>query len=220
MADNKIIGFVGSDKYEIILYLSRILYHLQKRVLLVDFSETRALTQSIPIPNLLRERDIYLEYRGVDFVRGGGYQVDMEKEYDYVFLDFGYNHNLLNSITCDSIVYVTDLQFHNAKRLNITNKHEGSHKYIVIKDVFMCKVTPDYILSELNQGATIKNVYIIEQDILDIKIKTNSQYSQKFNFEKLSKSMKTFLKDILIEFDANIDKIQIQSAYKKAERGV
>ncbi len=219
MVDKKTIGFVGSDKYEIILYLSRILYHLKKKVLLVDFSETRALTQSIPIPQVLRESETYLEYRGVDFIKGNNFNLKMVNEYDYVFLDFGYNKSELSKIPCDNIVYVTDLQFHNAKRLNINKDYGVENNIIVIKDVFQCKITPEYLLNELNPKTNIKMIYIIEQDGLDIKLRINSQYSQTVSFDRLSKSMKIFLKDILLEFDENLEKIQIQSAYKKAERG-
>lgn len=218
--DKKTIGFIGSDKYEILLYLSRILYHLNKKVLLVDFSETMALTQSIPIPLALAESETYLEYRGIDFIKGRNYYLNMNKEYDYVLFDFGYNHSILSSIYCNSIVYVTDLQLHHAKRLNITNKKGSQKNFIIIKDVFPCKITPDYILNELNPKVNIENIYIIEQDALDIKVKIHSQYNQTFYFDKLSKSMKTFLKDIILQIDENLDKIQLQSAYKKAERGM
>ena len=80
--------------------------------------------------------------------------------------------------------------------------------------------TPEYILSELDSKANIKCVYIIEQDALDIKLRINSQYSQTFTFNKLSTSMKTFLKNILMEFDESLEINHIQSAYKKAERGM
>ena len=37
--ENKIIGFVGLDVQDTILYLSRIFYHMGKRVLMADYSE-------------------------------------------------------------------------------------------------------------------------------------------------------------------------------------
>ena len=218
--DNKIIGFVGIDKYEILLYLSRILYHLNKKVLLADFSETRSLTESIPIPEVLCESNTYLDYRGIDFVKGQNYIFDMYRNYDYVLIDFGFNHEALSEIYCDHLIYITDLQLHHAKGLGRLKALGSPKSYIIIKDVFHCKVTPDIILSEIKLKTIIENIYIIEQDGLDIKFKIYSQYNQTFYFDKLSKSMKTFLKDILYQFDENFSKSYIQSAYKKAERGM
>lgn len=219
MVDNRVVGFVGSDKYEILLYLSRILYHLDKKVLLVDYSETQALTSSIPIPEILRESNTYLDYRGIDFIKGRNYIQNMDKDYDYVLIDFGFNHGILSNIKCHNIIYVTDLQLHHAKRLKRSLVTGNPKNYIVIKDVFPCKVSPDVILKEISLKAIIEDIYVIEQDALDIKFKIQSQYNQTFYFDRLSKSMKTFLKDIIYRFDKNLDKSQIQSAYKKAERG-
>ena len=65
---DKLIGFLGCDKYEIILYLSRILYHLGKKVLLVDYAESEALYQSIPVPDTLKDENNYIHYSGIDFI--------------------------------------------------------------------------------------------------------------------------------------------------------
>ncbi len=219
MKNNIIIGFLGSDKHEIILYLSRILYHLNKKVLLVDFAENEALTQSIPIPTMLKESNTYLDYRGIDFIRGENYYFNINEDYDYVLLDFGYNYSTLSSIVCDQIIYVTDLQLHNAKRIKIGRQKGDPKSHIIIKDVFKCKIGPENILREIHPKISIENVYIIEQDAIDIKFKIHSQYNQTFYFDKLSKSMKSFLQDIISSFDESLGKSQIQNAYKIAERG-
>lgn len=219
MADNNIIGFVGSDKYEVLLYLSRILYNLDKKVLLVDYCESKALTCSIPIPMTLKETSSYLDYRGIDFIKGENYSLNMNKDYDYVLIDFGFNNSILSRIRCDNIVYVTDLQLHNAKRIKVKHEQGKPKRYLIIKDAFTCKITVESILLEINPKAPIDSIYIVEQDALDIKLKLYSQYSQTFSFNKLSKSMKSFLKNIISQFDEELNKSQITNAYKKAERG-
>lgn len=219
MVDNKTIGFVGCDKYEILLYLSRILYHLNKKVLLVDFSETEALTQSIPIPDSLREDSSYMDYRGIDFIKGRNYYPCIEQKYDYILIDFGFNQDVLPMIPCQNLIYVTDLQLHNVKRIKINKESKEFSKFVIIKDVFPCKIKPDYILEELDSDFKEENIYILEQDAIDIRHKINSQYSQTFYFHKLSKSMKSFLKDIIRQIDIRLKREEIQVAYKKAERG-
>ena len=120
--ENKILGFFGVDKYDIILYLSRILYTLNKKILLLDCSENRALTYSIPMPNqiLCEERDCYIvNYRGIDCASNSFISQElMEKykqEYDVILMDFGFqeNHELVEN--CTHIVLVLDQKLHNLK---------------------------------------------------------------------------------------------------------
>lgn len=197
------------------------MYKLNKKVLLVDFSETEALTESIPISDVFNENTSYLDYRGIDFIKGCDYyfKVEGEREYDYIIHDFGFNQEILSDISCDIIIYITDLQLHHVKKIDIKREDNNPKRYIVIKDVLPCKIRPKLILEQISKEVVVEDVYIIDQDDLDIKFKIYSQYNQAFYFNKLSKSMKTFLKDIISKFDENLDKTQIEKAYKKAERG-
>lgn len=219
MGDN-VIGFIGSDKYELILYLSRILYHLGKKVLLVDSSESEALYQCIPIPNTLREDNSYVDYRGIDFIRGQYSNRDIQQQYDVVLMDLGYKDEHQNLSQCTKLLYVTDLQLHNVKRVKSMNYIEDVDKYIVIKDVFPCKIKPEYVMEQVGQVLDKSHVYVLYQDTLDLKYKVNSQYNNRYNFGKLSKTTKFFLKEIIKQMDHNLDEKILNNAYRKAERGI
>lgn len=214
-----VIGFIGSDKYDLILYLSRILLHLGKKVLLVDYAESEALYQCIPIPEILREDNRFIDYRGIDFIQGQYYKSNMRQQYDAVLIDLGFNDENEIMLQCTKVLYVTDLQLHNVRRIKNLENIKNINKYVVIKDVFQCKIKPEFILEELGQGIDMDHVYILYQDSLDLKYKIHSQYNHRFSFGKLSRPTKYFLKDIVKQMDHNLNEKRLNNAYRKAERG-
>ena len=84
----KIIGFMGLDVQDTILYLSRIFYQMGKRVLMADYSESQALYYCIPMIPGTNDYAETIEYRGTYFTRGLLRQENY-KEYDVImiFLD-------------------------------------------------------------------------------------------------------------------------------------
>ncbi len=82
------IGFSGAHCYDLIHYVSRILYHADQRVLLCDLSSDRSLEASVSIPDAVAmgKADV-LDYRGVDFT--GCYLYQHDRMYDIVILYFG-----------------------------------------------------------------------------------------------------------------------------------
>jgi hypothetical protein len=216
----RIIGFVGSDKYELILYLSRILYHLNKKVLLVDYAENEALLQSITIPETLKENNNYISYRGIDFIQGKYFTWKMKQEYDYILMDFGYLLAHEGMLRCSKVIFVTDLQLHNLKRIKNMEYVEDEDKCLVIKDVFQCKIKPEYIISQIGFPVKKDNIFILYQDSVDLKSKVSCQYDHKFAFTKLSKPTRCFLKDFTRMIANHFEEKEINLAYKKAERGL
>lgn len=217
---DKLIGFLGSEKYEIILYLSRILYHLGKKVLLVDYAESEALFQSISRPDILRDENKYINYGGIDFIQGKYYKINSEEVYDYILIDFGYyaENSLLSQ--CEKVMFVTDLQLHNVKRIKHITCNDRVEKYLIIKDVFPCKIKPVYIYKQLsNLMIEEQHVYVLYQDTIDMKYRIQSQYDLKFSFPKLSKPTKFFLQDFILNVSDNFSRKQLRIAYRKAERG-
>lgn len=216
---NNVIAFIGCDKYELILYLARILYHLGKKVLMVDYSENEALYQCIPVPLTLQESNNYIDYRGIEFVKGHKIKTHDFSDYDVVLMDLGFfiDVELLNA--CTKICYVTDMQLHH---INNIKKLEGKcdvQKCLVIKDAFSCKITPEYIMNQVGQDLEKKCIYQFFQDPYDYMYKINSQYNDKFIFPKLSKEVQSFLKDMIMQLDDTLSEKQYSLAYKKAERG-
>jgi hypothetical protein len=216
---SKVIAFIGCDKYELILYLARILYHLGKKVLLVDYSENEALYQCIPVPLTLQEGNNYIDYRGIEFAKGQNVIAHDFSDYDVVLMDLGFYIDVKLLAACNKICYVTDMQLHHIKHIKKIEDKCDKQKCLVIKDAFPCKITPEYIMNQVGQGIEKKSVYLFYQDPFDYKYKINSQYNDKFIFPKLSKEVQSFLKDMIMQLDETLSDKQYSLAYKKAERG-
>lgn len=222
MGDN-VIGFIGSDKYEFILYLSRILYHLGKKVLMVDYSEKFVLSQCIPKPEKLNHKDYkdYIDYCGVDFIKGIDLKENWKTEYDVVLIDFGFHPDAETITYCTKLIYVTDLQLQNVNRMKsfLSETCYTADAAFVIKDVVDCKITPEFILEQLEQEFDENQTYILYQDSFDTKYRILCQYNLKYNFGRLSKPTKIFLKDLARGSLQTQDEKGLKEAYKKAERG-
>lgn len=217
--ENRMIGFIGIDKHEIILYLSRILYHLGKKVLLVDYSENQALYYSIPIPMTLQNQKECIHYRGTDFIQGENFTMERIPYYDVILLDLGFQGKKSKIILCSKVFYVTDLQFHNVRKIREVNAIHKSDKYFIIKDVIPCKITPDYILEQIGEIVESSHLYILYQDEIDLKCKVQCQYDLKYDLRKLSGPMKNFLKETTAQLIGKIDQKEYKIAFRKAERG-
>lgn len=202
--ENKIIGFLGVDKYDIILYLSRILYKLNKKILLLDCSENRALTYSIPMPNhiLCEGDDSYIvNYRGIDCASNSVItQEIMEKykqEYHVILMDFGFqeNHELVEN--CTHIVLVLDQKLHNLKRIRQFSLPKECEKFLIFYEVYGCKISLNYIIEELVFDIPEDNIYEVFQDSVDIKRSIDCQYNDVIRFHKLTKPYQKLLHSIV-----------------------
>ncbi len=224
----RVIGFLGIDKQEYMMYLSRVLYHLGKKVLLVDYSETGALSSSIPSPKGIR--NTVIESRGVMFLdnRNSKEEVPLwqnkadiqDAENDFALIDYGFCTGAIGLSACEQLVLVTDQQAHNINRLAGLDYLKEMRKSLVIKNVVSCRITRQYIAGELKlEGPASKQTYMIYQDEVDTKCRINSQYDGIFRFAKLSSQSKNMIKGLIVEILPEITKKQLKEAYKKAEKG-
>lgn len=216
---NSVIGLAGIDKYDLVLYLSRIIFHLGKKVLLVDDSESEALYQCIPVPELLQETDGIIHYRGIDFILSKYYHSNIGLNYDVVIVDLGFQVWADLLYECTSLFYVIDLQLHNIQRMSLKPPPEGIPINLIIKDVFPCKIKPENIMKKWKQEMELHKEYILYLDTMDLNCKIQCQYNSVFQFQKISVQMRELLKDITKQLDFSLQEKEISQAYHKAERG-
>lgn len=218
MLSSKIIGLVGSDKAEIIHYISRILCNLGKHVLLIDHCETYALTYTIPYPpSLTKERGRLgiTDYRGVSFTRNE-VNDSMKETYDYILIDFGYQFEHTDFLTCNEIWFVTDMQRHNVKRLLSISIDKTMARTLIIKDMISRKFGLKYIWEELRLlGLNETNTHCISYEEENIKEMVNCQYNHVFKFMRISNEFKDTILDLL----GDIELKDLKRAYRKASRG-
>lgn len=214
---NNVVGFIGIENYEIILYLSRILAKLGKRVLLVDYSESSDLTSCIPVPIDLNPQKDVISYMGIDFT-GNKFITEFIDSYDDILINFGFHMN--SGVTlCTQIGYVVDQQKFHIERLVSLPKTEISNISLLIKDYVDSKINSEYILERLNKNIRKDNIYVFEQDVIDTKFKILAQYNTVFEFKRISRGTKGYLKNTILSMHPGMKTSTIQKAYKLAERG-
>lgn len=225
-----VIGFLGIEKYEVILYLSRILKQLHKKVLVLDCSEDGALDAGVCY---FREQPVVYgelqEYRGIDYVNYTVHEYknmeeysvlqEKRKEYDFILIDFGFcrTHSLMTA--CHRYFFVSDQQRHNILRVKEAAKKCRVPFTVVLRDVLSCKVSLDYFTDFMEENQWAEEVQILYRNEADIREQIQCQYGQAVNFQKLSKDMKEFLKNMVKQLLPECTKAEIIKALKQAERG-
>lgn len=212
---NKMIGFVGIEKYEIIHYLSRILFHLNQKILLADQSEERALACSIPVP-FSDTREI-IDYNGVDVSLGMNMDELRSVEYDYILADFGFQvHHPMLTI-CDEVYLVSDLQLHNIRNLSAMDLEKHQHRFLILKAFFVNKVNPDFIYEEMSHLMIHEdNSYALPMEERDYENCLNCQYENQISMKRISRYVKQLLYEMLLP---DFSKNQLDRAFRLAERG-
>lgn len=209
----KTVAFIGIEKYEIIHYVSRVLFNLNKKVLLIDLSENKYLSYSIPKPNAVQK---IVDYRGVDFTEEMAEKELLEK-YDYVFIEYDFNIHNDELKKFDEVIAVTDLQIPNTKRLMYTLLR-NNNATLIIKDTLKYKIDEKHIKECLFNLIQENKVYTIELDYENYKLKLDSLYNTIFKFNKCSRDMKETIYEIVMMLTEE-EEINIKKAFRNAERG-
>ena len=205
------VAIWGNDQFDLIIYLSRIIFNCNKKILLVDHTRDKSLKAAIPIPSNTCSNVV--DYRGVDFVINDDSEI--VKNYDVVLFNIDTYDDVVND--CDQVIIVSDqFDFHirdyNESKLSI-------NPILVVRDIINYKVNEEYIANLLLPRIAAKCVYEIYQDSYDYKLKLDCYYNNVIKFTRLSKDFK----EVLMSLAETILKEQraiIKSALKKAERGM
>ena len=240
MMEQKMIGFIGVEKYDILLYLSKILYRLNQRVLLVDYAENQALSYCIPTPateqlfprgfeesegyyiyqrkKLMQER---ITYQGVDFIVEPQYDTlfQLIPEYDLVLIDFGFQVYSKLISHCSKIYFCMDPQLHHIMQLKpLRNMVEQQNEkfYLIFRQVYDCKVCVSYLMEEVGIYIAEDNIYQYYEEPMDMKYCIDSQYNHTYHFMKVSKGLKSCLLFLMKTMQPGIGNKELKSAYKIA----
>lgn len=120
----KKIGFIGAiDKTDLILYVSKILVDVKKKVLLIDSTVNQRARYIVPC--ISPSKYYITEYEGIDVAVGfdsleevKNYLSAIELEYDVVFIDIDSqkNFNNFNMLKADKNYFVTGFDSYSLKK--------------------------------------------------------------------------------------------------------
>ncbi len=213
---SRVVGFVGLDVQDTVLYLSRIFYHMGKKVLMVDYSESRALYYSIPlIPGL----DIYSmieEYRGMYFTCGKIGKKELEA-FDAVLIFFGFTERIELQL-CSHLVYTTDYEKNHLERLmllkqegvvftQLVYRNTGKHPWKTPKlyEVRVCE----------------ESLYYCNDNRREQKLRRQCQYNDSYGFHGISAAFRKYLLDtVKAVFPEEATGKEFAESFHRAEMGV
>lgn len=211
------IAFVGNESFDIVLYISRILSKLNKKVLIADYSKADILKCSIAIPEGIEDKII--TYRQVDYT-SEEVTDDIYNKYN-VILNYYANQKPQNEIKkCNHIVYVTNLYKHNLNNLEQLESYNIDHKFLLIRDLVNIKITPLEVAEYINKGIDKSNIFVLYQNEIDSANAILCQHNQCTSFITISRKMKSYLIKQIKAFYPNIDYNEIKDAFRKARKGV
>ncbi len=231
----KKIGFIGSyDKTDLILYVSKILTMLNKKVLVIDSTLTQKARYVVPAIN--PTKSYITDYENIDIAVGFSKIGDIKKylgmaetqefEYDFMMIDvdnsqaieeFGLREAKLN-------YFVTSFDNYSLKRglEALTELKEVLNLEKILFASEMLKEEDDY-LNFLSLGYKIvwsdKRIFFpIENGDLNV-IHENQRLAQ-IKFKRLSVQYKDSLANITEEIADDDDKDMVRKTIKSIEKGV
>lgn len=213
--EKKILGFAGIYSYDLIFYLAVFLSALDKKVLLVDNSPYKALSDCVPIPKGMEE--VILSCSERLELRKDTEIESVYDEYDYILIDFGMNLNHKDILHSDYRFLVTDTRIHNLNALKAFSKNNQDY-YLLVRDIVK-GINETYLPMLLeHKGLRGKKNYYLYLNETDIEVGSVLQYYHSFNYKKLSPEIKLLLKELLFEIRIT-DLKAIKEATKKIRKG-
>lgn len=221
MASN-IVAYIGIDNFDNILYLSRILTKLGKKVLIIDHSESLSIKYSIPQPEGVNCNREIITYRQVDFTMATLTReiVDL---YDDILISYGFLVPEDDISYCNLVVYVTDLYQFNQERLvsqsDLYHLTENARKVLLIKVMIDIKISSEHITEQVREQLQLESVSVLYRDEQDYSNGLICHYNGVFRFTDISKKLKKYLMVEVSQLHKDINKEQLRTAYRRARRG-
>lgn len=215
---NNVIAFVGIESFDNIQYMARILSNLGKKVLVIDYSETEALTWSVPRISFIDINKDIVNYRNIDYTNQN-ITDSMLNVYDDVLIAFGFNIIEEAILSCNIICYVTDLYINNIKKINRINNFKIKSKYLFIRNVLEVKINPELVASQIKKNIPKENTLILPFRERDQFSGLINQYNQTVCFTNISKAYEKLLYKQIHELYPGITKYKLKVAYRKARKG-
>lgn len=203
----KIVGVVGYESEDIIIYLAKLMTEFGKRVAVVDRTEQEMLLEILEVfrdsENAVREGEfsgIWITDQSVDY-----------NNYDVVFYLFGYRLIHPKLYECESLIMVTDGAPAHASMLQKIGKWERK-QYLLIRNLVPMKHTEQYLAMLAEAG---KNYCELPYDEQDLRLKYSLGSGSECFIRGVSAGMKRVLEELVLFLNPDIPGKKIREVMKK-----
>lgn len=185
---SNIVGFVGAKKDDILLYLAKILSRLGKKVLLVDYTENRALTYCIKVP-YHEQSFFHLSEQEVDFMIEPQYEYlfQVQNSYDVILVDFGFQVYSKLIAQCKILYCCVDTQLRHMlliRPLKQFMEQRQEQCFLIFRKIKGCNVDASYLINEVDIQLMSHHIYEYCEDDL---------YKNSFHVMTISRELKSCL---------------------------
>lgn len=202
-----IVGFVGYECEDIVIYLARIINAFGKTVAIVDRTEQEMLVEVLGVQQqneeLSREgfvSGIWITSQGVNY-----------EEYDVVFLLFGYRLLHPKLYECETLIMVTDGVPAHASLLRKIGQWERK-QYLLIRNLVPMKHTEHYLAMLADHEEEYCEIPYDEQDI---RMRCSLSSYTKCAIKHLSVGMKRALIILALVIMPEYQERQLRETMKK-----
>lgn len=195
------IGFIGSDKYDFISYIGKILSGLGKKVLLVDYTALRSLMSTIP--DYIDSRT--MQYKELFYLGNPGIgeieEMIQNEEYDFILMDFDYSVMRRDAFLCHKLVFITDVQRHHLEVLESMKLSKNIQKYLVLKMEYRNRKASAY-LKQIRKNMEIQEerCFYYTWGDRERRNQLRSQYYYEISWKRCSSTTKKIILYLVHEF--------------------
>lgn len=215
---SKVIGFVGMDVQDTMLYLSRIFYHMGKSVLMADYSESQALYYCIP---MIPGTDAYtaqVEYRGTYFTSGPIRERDYEA-FDVIMIFFGFEARR-EVRCCTHMIYTTDGEKNHIERLEEVKGAAADYSQLVFRNAGRRQYDSEDISRPLCGAVRETCEYTCNDSGREKRLRMQCQYNEVFSFKGISARFKKYLfETVRAVFPKEGEGRKFEECFKRAQQG-
>lgn len=180
-----IVGFVGYECEDIVVYLARILGAFGKKVAIVDRTEQEMLIEVLGVQTKTQDAEregfvsgVWITSQGVNY-----------EEFDVIFLIFGYRLLHPKLYECETLIMVTDGVPAHASLLRKIGQWERK-QYLLIRNIVPMKHTEHYLAMLADHEEEYCEIPYDEQDI---RMRCSLSSYAKCSIKQLSTGMKKAL---------------------------
>lgn len=183
----KVVAFYGTESYDLIHYLTRVLKALGKRCLVADRTENGEMLLSVPVV----DKNEFTDYQGVCFTTG---QVDLKTvDVDYVFMYYRYNFTRIPT-SIEEAYFVTDCQMQSVRGLKKASLGQYQFRALIVRNSLVQRNVMEYLKMELEHLEFLEeNTYMLSFNTGDLEAMLSTQYDGMFRFNSISSEVKDFI---------------------------
>lgn len=208
------LGFIGSYKADMLLFIARSLALLDLKVIVVDCDPNGYLSDYLP--EVVDKKVMHGKH--VDYYLGP-LPSYFEGLYDIALCDFGTSEAYASDyIACQWHFMITDPQKHHINRLRtflqrISERQERVQLIKIYRDMITGKINEQYLDFTLSVHEVFEVIasYVFEHHIEDYKYRIHSTYNEQIMFSALPKTYWMFYQDLIEEL-LDMDKKLIRDA--------